>query len=99
MSDDGDRLLGELHGTLNQFMKRYDDDQKRQESYRVEDREDRRKFREEIRDKVDGLEKKIAPVVFHHQIIVRGGKWVVATVAGAVGLVKGWVFLKDQIGK
>jgi hypothetical protein len=44
MSDDGDRLLGELHGTLNQFMKRYDDDQKRQESYRVEDREDRRKW-------------------------------------------------------
>ena len=59
----------------------------------AEDREERRKWREDIDVRFAGIEKRLAPVVFLHQFVVKGGTWAVA----AVGAVKGWFFIKDHL--
>lgn len=84
---------------LEGLVRQYANDEERKETQRIEDREEKRIFRDEILERQDRLEKKIAPVVFHHEIIVTGGKWVVASVAGVFGMVKGWIYLKDTLGK
>lgn len=96
MTKENDRLLGELHGKLDQFIERYSNDREETtKRYEVE-REERKQWRDDIHQKVQSLDEKIAPVVRDHQIIVRGGKWVVATVASGFAFVKGWVFIKDH---
>lgn len=96
MTDDERVQIARIAQAFEDFVIQYGKDEQRKETARVEEREERRIFRDEMTQKVDALEKKIAPVVFHHQIIVHGGKWVVATVGSVLGAVKGWVFIKDH---
>lgn len=79
-------LLGEMRGELRQFYKRFDETEKRRDEWRTG-----------LEERIDDLNKKIDPVIKDHQMIVTGGKWIVGLVATSVGVVKGWVFLKDHL--
>lgn len=63
----------------------------------AEDREERRKWRDGIDTRFDGIERRIAPIVLLHQVAVKGGTWVVAAVGTGVAAFKGWLFVKDHL--
>lgn len=91
------RLLGELHGKMDQFFERYDNDRKETTGRYQQEREERKQWRDGIESKVDGLEKKMDPVIKDHEMIVRGSRWLVASVVGIYGTLKGWIFLKEHL--
>ena len=90
-------LLAKIAQQLQDHVERYDRDYQENKERFGEDREERRKWREGIDERFEGIEKRIAPIVLSHQIVVKGGTWVVASVGSVLGLVKGWFFVKDHL--
>lgn len=85
-----EEMLGRIDERLKAFSEKYHQDREETiERYKL-DREKQDQWRQ-------GIEAKLDPIVRDHQIVVRGGKWVVSLVAGGYGMVKGWIFIKDHL--
>ena len=97
MTDQNSDLLARISQQLEDHIQRYDRDVTENKERFGQDREERRIWREAIDDKFDGIERRIAPIVLHHQIIVKGGSWIVASFVGVFGMVKAWFFIKEHL--
>ena len=89
------RIAQQLQDHIEQSNRNYQENRQRF----AEDREERRIWREGIDDRFQGIEKRIEPIVLSHQILVKGGSWVVASVGSVLGAVKAWFFVKDHLAK
>lgn len=87
MSDD---LLGRIDERLKALSERYHSDREETTKRYESEREERKQWR-------DGIEKMILPVVRDHEIIVRGGKWIITIVASGFGLFKAWLVIRNHI--
>mgnify|MGYP006139185887 CR=1 FL=1 len=91
MNDDEGKELAALNATFKAFVEQYARDEERKEVSRIEDREDRRKWRDEVTETVGNLERKIDPVVRHHQMAINLLKFL--TPSGIIGGIV-WVWQK-----
>ena len=92
-------LVAKQGAALEALVRQYEKNEERKEVSRVEDREDRRKWRDEMTQKIDALEVKIAPVVKHHEMAVTVTKFALkyGTPSGVLaGLAWIWNHLKDR---
>jgi hypothetical protein len=92
-------LLSSIAQKLDDHVETFKVYVKNNDEKRAEEREDRRKWREEIDSKFTGLDRRIAPVVRDHLIITRGSAVAATSIAGIWGAVKAWFVLKDHLGK
>ena len=102
MSDEERDEMIRIATAFEGFVAQYAKDEERKEIARVEDREDRRKWRDEVTQTVAGLEKKIEPVVRHHEMAVSVTKFALkyGTPSGVLGAIAWlWNHLKDNPAK
>jgi hypothetical protein len=92
-----DETLIRIEEQLKALSERYHQDREETKSRYENERMERKEWRDAIDVKIDKIDEKIKPVVRDHEIITRGGKWIVATAASSFGLIKGWIFVKDHI--
>ena len=110
MSDEERRRLEELvseiaatvaanGATQEAFYRQYARDEERKEVSRIEERQEKRIFRDEMIQKVDALETKISPVVKHHEMAVSATRFLLkyGTPSGVLGAIAWlWNHLKDR---
>lgn len=92
-------LLAKIAQQLQDHVERYDRDYQENKERFGEDREERRKWRDNIDERFEGIEKRIEPIVLSHQIIMKGGSWIVAAVGTGFAAFKSWIFVKDHLTK
>lgn len=97
MTDDERVQVARIAQAFEDFVRQYAKDEERKEQQRIEERDEKRIFRDDMIEKVAALEKKIAPVVFHHQLIVKGGTWLTSAAVGTFGIIKGIFWVKDHL--
>ena len=106
--DERDEAIIKFGTLFEAFVGQYGKDEERKETARIEDREDRRKWRDEMmednkatRAEVAALKAEVAPVVSTHKAAVSAVKWGfrIATPSGLVAALA-WVWHKisDRLG-
>ena len=97
MSENKDDLIIRIDQRLSDFISQHDRDREAAKDRIASENQEKNQWRGEIMQKFDGLESKINPVIKDHEMIVKGGKWVVATAAAGFATLKGWVFIKEHL--
>lgn len=97
MSKNKDELIVRIDERLQSFIEQHEKDKAEAKERIAAENTEKNQWRGEIMDKFNGLEKKMNPIIKDHELIVKGGKWVIASAAAGLATVKGWVFLKDHL--